>query len=451
MKIISLQTESFKRIKAVSIKPDGSIIEVTGENGAGKSSLLDSIWAALGGKDAVPTVPIRRGESEAIITLALGDNGETKYKVTRKFRATEEGGYTTSLIVENADGFRSQKPQDLLNGLLGALTFDPLAFTRMKPAEQVDILKGFVPGVNFDEIAAKNKKDYDERTALNRDIKSVTAQIAVAAPSDPAPENRIDETALIEELDGAGVHNQGIEKEKAKRADTAKAIQACHATAKRSRDNAAQIDQQIADLLRRKAGELASADEDDKLAAEWQSQYDALPALPAPIDTTGIKAKIETARRNNSLYDAAARQQQARDNLAKKATELQASADALTKRIDAREELKRKAIAEANMPVPGLAFGQDGVLLNGVPFEQGSHAEQLRASVAIAAAMNPKLKVIRIADGSLLSQASMQLLADHAEKHGLQIWVETVASGRPGAIVIEDGHVANNPIAVAAE
>src|SRR5690606_15287184 len=100
---------------------------------------------------------------------------------------------------------------------------------------------------------------------------------------------------------------------------------------------------------------------------------------------------------------------------------------------------KAKAIAAANLPVPGLSFDADAVTLNGVPFDQGSDAEQLRASVAIAAALNPKLRVIRIRDGSLLDEDGLQLVAELAEQQDMQVWIERVdASGKVG-FVIDDG------------
>ena len=95
------------------------------------------------------------------------------------------------------------------------------------------------------------------------------------------------------------------------------------------------------------------------------------------------------------------------------------------------------------MPVPGVAFDDGAVLLDGLPFDQASDAQQLRASIAIASAMNPKLRVIRVRDGSLLDKDSMALLAEFAETNDMQVWIETVQSGRPGAIVIEDGMVAS--------
>lgn len=52
MKIIRLDAANVKRLKAVEITPDGTLQVVTGANGAGKSSVLDAIWLALGGGPA---------------------------------------------------------------------------------------------------------------------------------------------------------------------------------------------------------------------------------------------------------------------------------------------------------------------------------------------------------------------------------------------------------------
>jgi hypothetical protein len=93
------------------------------------------------------------------------------------------------------------------------------------------------------------------------------------------------------------------------------------------------------------------------------------------------------------------------------------------------------------MPVQGLTFGEGEILLNGVPFAQASDAEQLQASVAIAAALNPKLRVIRIRDGSLLDDLAMQRLAQFATATDMQVWIERVDSSGKIGFVLEDGHV----------
>ena len=47
LRIISLEAENVKRLKAVRIRPDKTVVMIEGKNEAGKSSVLDAI-AAVG-------------------------------------------------------------------------------------------------------------------------------------------------------------------------------------------------------------------------------------------------------------------------------------------------------------------------------------------------------------------------------------------------------------------
>ena len=92
-----------------------------------------------------------------------------------------------------------------------------------------------------------------------------------------------------------------------------------------------------------------------------------------------------------------------------------------------------------DIPVENIHFGDGIILLDGVPFEQGSDAEQLRACLAIAMARNPELKVIRIREGSLLDEDSEKLVREIATKKGFQIWQEKVDSSGKVGFFIEEG------------
>ena len=77
MKIVSLKAENVKKLKVVEIKPDGSIVLVTGANGSGKSSVLDSIyWGARRHEgNPVPADPHRNasGHDQARPGRSRGD------------------------------------------------------------------------------------------------------------------------------------------------------------------------------------------------------------------------------------------------------------------------------------------------------------------------------------------------------------------------------------------
>ena len=73
LKVVSLIAENVKKIRAVEIRPTGELVEITGRNGAGKSSVLDSLWWALAGAKHIQAVPIRKGATKARIRLDLGE------------------------------------------------------------------------------------------------------------------------------------------------------------------------------------------------------------------------------------------------------------------------------------------------------------------------------------------------------------------------------------------
>ena len=463
LKIVRLEAENIKRLSAVEIKPDGNLVEITGRNAQGKSSILDAIWWAMKGRGAIQSSPIRRGQEEAHITLDLG-----KITIRRRFKAAKEGpGFTTDIRVEAADGFRAASPQALLDGLMGELSIDPLAFMRMDGKRQLDMLRGFVKGFDFEENERDRKKAFEKRTEVNRDAKQARAAAReIVVPSELPPE-MIDETALTNELAQAGEHNAGIETRRHRRETALEAIAAkrdeadsieealpgnIEAIESGCRAKVADLEQQIAQLQVRIAAEKGNAEqeiEDTRRAAAdraaqfrsdanaLQEQLNAAGPLPDPIDIAALTTRMSEARNTN----AGIRQRSLRDRQVENAEMLEKQAQTLTDEIAAFDKARTDAIAAAELPVDGIEFGDGELLLNGLPLDQASDAEQLRVSVAIAMSLHPRLRVIRVRDGNVLDADGMKLLAELGQQYDCQVWVETVRADDRIAFVIEDGRV----------
>lgn len=423
MKIVSLSAENIKKLRAVEIHPDGSLVQITGPNGSGKSSVLDAIYMALAGSRAIPSKPVRAGAEKARITLDLGD-----IIVTRRFTAA--GG--TSLIVEAADGARYSSPQKMLDDLLGALTFDPLEFSRMDPGRQLETLRGMVQlDVDIDELDRLNAADYGKRTDVNRQAKQLRTQAeAITFDAAAVPSERLDVSELAAEMERAGEHNADIERRRANREQAAVQIASLRADGQSWRDKAAELRRE-ADRLDDEAAKV------DQHADELQAKVDGAGELPAPIDVAAIRARIDQAATLNAAFDA----RQRKASLAREAVALEEESAKLTAAMETRTNRRAQAIATAAMPVEGLGFGQGEVVYNGLPFAQASSAEQLRVSVAIAMAANPKLRVLRIKDGSLLDEHGLQLVAEMATAGDYQVWVERVDTSGKVGVVMEDGAV----------
>jgi len=416
MKIVKLEAQNVKRLKAVEITPQGNTVVIGGRNAQGKTSVLDSICYALGGQGAVCERPVRDGQEKAKVVCQLDD-----MIVTRTF--TADGGGT--LTVSNADGTaRFASPQKMLDALVGRLTFDPLGFLHMKPAEQLATLKELV-GLDFSELDRDRKLCYEQRTFVNRDIKQQEG-VLVSLPEYPnVPDQEVSLTALAGELQKANQHNNEIEQAYEQVEDAKARQQAIW-------QNAESIQGKIEYLMEEKQRyeqEARSCDEQISMLEEKAS-------LLKPIDTSAIQGRMAEADEVNQRV----RHNRARVNVVKRLEELREESQKYTGEIERIDQAKASAIASANLPIEGLAFGEDGVTFGGIPFEQCSSAEQLRVSVAMGLAANPKLKVLLVRDGSLLDSESMALLQEMVAEADAQLWLEVVSKDGEGcSVVIEDG------------
>lgn len=421
MKILKFTAENIKKLRAVEITPDGHVVRITGRNGAGKSSVLDAIYWALAGAGTVDAVPVRQGEEKARIQLDLGT-----VLVTRRFTAA--GG--TSLTVESAEGAVFRSPQTVLDQLLGKLSFDPLAFTRMAPKEQLDALKRLVPvDVDLDALERENKAAYEARTGVNRRIKELDAQLTkLDAEIQPDVDTTlVDTSTLLAQMATASEHNERVDQERRLRADRA--------------DSLALFRRQAAEFRAKAAEWLRRAEHEEQAAADLERELAEAPPIPERRDVQELLAEVEAAQAANAAKEAERRRRDERHRLANDLQRLIGEQHDLTMQMVERAGQKEAAIARAAMPVDGLGFGDGEVLYRGLPLAQASSAEQLRVSVALAMAANPKLRVLRIRDGSLLDADSLKLLGEMVAAHDFQAWIEVAELDSPVGIQIEDGAV----------
>lgn len=406
-KILRLLVHNVKGIRDIEIIPgENSLVVIGGRNEQGKTSVLDSIFYALGGKKALPPEPIRKGEDEAEIVLELDDIIITR-KMTRK---------RDSIEVASRDGAKFPSPQAMLDKLVGRLSFDPLAFSRMSGTaagrrEQAQLVRELA-GLDFSEIDEKRKAAFDNRTLVNRDLKSADARLKEMPRHEDAPEEEVSVTALAAELEEARSANRTLEGDRVK---LAMMVKANNDLAERIAELQATHDQQ-ADQTRALKKKLKGRDE---------------------IETATLVAQLEGAEAANRKVrenEDAARVRETLEYLALKASELSDTIEELDKE-------KVKMVKDAELPVPGLGFGEDGLTLDGLPFEQASSAQQLRTSVAMGAAMNRELRVMLIDQGSELDPDNLDLIGEMAGEQDCQLWLVRVSTGDECTVIMENGKV----------
>lgn len=389
MKIIELRSENVKKVKAIEIIPKDNVVIISGKNGQGKTSVLDSIWYALEGKASLKDtpMPIRKGEKKAEVTLTLDD-----FIVTRNWTGNDK----SYLKVTNKEGLSYGSPQELLDSFIGKLAFDPLEFAQMKEGEQRNLLLE-VAEIDIDVWDSELEKLREERTIKGREVKLLSGERETITIED-LPKEVISVTSLNDELQEALIINTKIDE------------------AIRNKDQAEKEIKRLKNLI-------ISCDDYLQLNTN------------IPIDS--LKEKLSESQEINEQVRARERNRIAdekRDNA-------QIVYDEFTQQIEEITKKKETTLSTAKMPITGLSISETGVIYNDIPFGQLSSSEQLRVSLAIAMALNPKLKVIRITDGSLLDEDSMEIIRKLAEKKDYQVWLEKVDGTGKIGFYIEEGEV----------
>jgi hypothetical protein len=422
--ITSLEIENVKRIKVLRVRPDGAVVTIAGRNAQGKSSCLDAIEMAIGGAGSIPEAPIRMGARSARI---VADLGEIVVERTMSAKGTK-------LEVRAKDGAILASPQKILDQLCSAISFDPMRFTRMKPTEQDATLKQ-VLGLDFAEIDRQRQAAYDERTRANKSVKELEARLNAAPEHRDAPATEVSVAELTAEL----TRRQGEER---KQATLASAAAAAERAVEISVTSVTEKEAAIVELERKLAQTrefLAGArDFLDVKRAEAKAAAAELEAFEVP-DPAEITAQLATVEETNRKVRANAE----RANLAKDLASAEERAQLLDDAIIDIDDEKAAKLAAAKFPIEGLAFDESGPTLNGVPLAQASTAQKIRLSVALGFALNPRLRVLLIREGSALDDDSLKLLAELATEAGGQLWIEKVSSTGEGcSVVLVDGEIA---------
>lgn len=407
MKIIELRAENIKRIKAVEIRPQGNMVVIEGKNEQGKSSIMDSIAWVLGGAKLVDSKPIRNGQKKAEISVEIGP-----YVITRTF--TQKGTY---LKVANKDGLTAQKAQTFLDDKIGELSFDPLAFITKSNQERLEILKKCV-GISFDEENAKYGGVFEKRTLMNRDLDRVKKELETYQEIPDLKEVRV-LADINKDYNDAKEFNREIENAIEEIVDINDMIRDKQKSIKEYQQKIIELNNQVEKLQ------------------ESRVKYEEL-SKTSPKDLLPIEKEMEEAQQVGEIQYKITR----KSELEEQEKKLSKKTEKMTGELNQIKQKKQEMIEKAKMPVKGLDIREDDVYYKKIPFSQVSQSEQIEVSMAIAIAQNPKVKIVRIMDGSLLDADKMKKIEEIANKHDFQIWIERVADEKTkGAIYIEDGEV----------
>lgn len=447
MIVKKLELVNFQVIKEFNADFDGNVYFITGDNELGKSTVLKAIGALLtGNRDAV----LKNGESKGFAKMIVGDDGE-EYEVELKFTKANPRGMLS--IKSKTTGMKSDNVS-MLQKIFGYTDFDAVEFSRWSETaegrrKQIEVVKSLLPEevrTRISEIDTTVAGLKTERTGVNRDLKTyksisdaagqgLTTQDlkTYAKPKDITELMKVqaENAQLIEK---AKTVRSALEQRKkqleeiperlaAAKATYEKAIEeakkAIERTEKLYKEAIAQIESEKADYEARKAN-----------AEKWLANYEE--NNPEKLDTS---EQLRKAEEHNKMAAKVA------DYLSKKkqAGDKKAEAEKMDSEIAELSAEREKLISSAKLPISGLSFSDDGLVLNDVPFVAGkvSDSQIMEVSAKLIIASNPTVKVFRIARGESLGQKRLQAILDLAKKEGFQGFIESVVRGQQDLIIEE--------------
>ena len=458
MYIKKLTLSNFQVIKDFDAEFDGNVYFVTGDNELGKSTLLKAIGALLtGNRDDV----LRNGETKGFAKMIVGDDGE-EYDVSLSFTQANPRG--TLSIKQKSTGMQSNNVS-MLQKIFGYQDFDAVEFSRWSETaegrrKQIAVVKALLPVAvreRIEAIDADVVRLKDERTGVNRDVKTFTAIANEAgakladgdvekytAPIDVATliANQSQAAALDEKAKTVQAALKQRTEQLAAIPERQKAIKAEHNESVKQ----AELELEAAQRKYRETMDAAHAKQDaelDKLDAErkdyearkanaekWLADYE-----KAKAERTDVTTELANAEEHNRKCKLVA-DYTAKNADLKKATEKAEKMDA-----DIADLATERAglIANAKLPIKGLTFTDDGLELNGVPFVAGrvSDSQIMEIAAKLVIASNPKVKVFRIARGESLGKARLENIVAIAKKYGYQGFIEQVQRGQTEMMVEE--------------
>lgn len=442
---------------------DGKSVELTGTNGAGKSSVIDAIRLALTNNSKRKYI-VKNGEKEGTIYIET----DTGLKIDRKKRI-DKSDYKS---VKDENGNEINSPESFLKDIFTPLQLEPVEFLFMSDKEQNKLLLNLIQfdkdkkeyitekfgPINWvdynnsileilNEIQSKDGKFYLDREEINRNIRNGNAVINDIVKDIPEGYNvekwkNYTLSDKYEELNKIKAYNEKIDRSIAYKQNYDNTVNGYKG----------EYDSTIADINTRKNNEkstiedkikeyetkiielkkdlenldnkysieeleakgkfnsnVAKLEENIKVANEWASKE------KKPVEELENELKIaEQMKSHINEYDRVV-------EMRSKVKSLEEESQALTDKIELARKLPGEILATAKIPIKNLTV-EDGIpLVNGLPIQNLSEGEKLQLCVDVSLSDINNLKLILIDGTEKLSDENRKKLYDICREKGLQV------------------------------
>lgn len=421
-KITGLKLENVKRIKLVEIQPaENGLTIIGGNNGEGKTSVLDGIAYALGGESFRPSA-LTNGDGNAYIRVDIGD-----YTVERK-------GKNAELRITDRNGMKGG--QKMLNEIVGKFALDLSKFMNANDQEKTKLLLKMFPELEtmLDEYKRESEQLRGKRTDINRDIVRMQAQYDMMPFHSDVPEAEIQVSDLIEQLNAESQKEKVLEEKRR----NAEAI-SCNLKAMEEQYNSMT---DTLESLRSQIKTLEANIQANVTSAKQMLEQKRILAEEIENAPASRRAEITEQINHASAINDKILQNRNRKSALANLEALRKESETLTSNIDEIESRRKATLQKADLPLPELSITDEGELLyHNQKWDCMSGAERLKVATAICMEAKPECGFVLIdgleaMDGKTLDEFSRFL----AEKN-MQGIGTIVGENERATIILEDGRV----------
>lgn len=409
IKINKLEIENVKRVKAVKMEPTANGLTIIGgNNGQGKTSVLDSIAWALGGNKFKPSQAQREGSAIPPNLHIVMSNG----------LIVERKGKNSDLKVIDPDG--NKAGQNLLDSFIDELALNLPKFMQQSSREKASTLLQIIGVGEQLVLLEKEEQDtYNRRHAIGQiaDQKEKFAKEQEYYPD--APKDLVSASDLIKEQ---------------------QEILARNGENQRKRENLANIKRLHEEATRNvERLKLELSEAETKLASAIQDLVTANKSVENLVDES-------TAELEKSITEIDAINRKVRANLDKDKAEedarcYRAEYEELTKELTDVRKRKAALLESADLPLAGLSVEDGELIYNGFKWDNMSGSDQLKVATAIVRKLNSNCGFVLLDKLEQMDQESLKEFGAWLEAEGLQAIATRVSTGEECSIIIEDGYV----------
>ena len=415
VKINKLEIENVKRVKAVAIEPTpNGLTVIGGNNGQGKTSVLDAIAWALGGNKYKPTKAQREGSVTPPSLQITMNNG----------LIVKRDGKNSSLKVIDPTGRKAG--QQLLNEFVEELAINLPKFLEASDKEKAETLLQIIGvGDELFELDSAEARLYNDRRAIGQ-IADQKKKFALEKPYyTDAPDELVSVSELIQQQ---------------------QAILARNGENQRKREQVTKISQDL-DLANQIVNSLKKQlQEAEEKQAKLQADLEVAHKSAADLKDES------TAELEKQLAEIDEINRRVRANLDKEkaesdAKEFKEKYDSLTAEIEEIRAKRTDLLSKADLPLPGLSVMDGKLTYNNQQWDNMSSSEQLRVATAIVRKLKPGCGFVLLDKLEQMDLRTMNEFGKWLEQEGLQGIATRVSTGDECEIIIEDGYVVKDTLA----